>query len=64
MNSSITRNAEELLATASPTVRAFIERMEKYVERKHREQPEIPVESWWAAIEAELTDLVKDRAEG
>lgn len=64
MENSITRTADELLATASPTVRAFIKRMEKYVTRKHAEQPEIPVESWWAAIEAELTDLIRDRAEG
>lgn len=49
----------------SPATRAIIERLNEYVERKHREQPEIPVESWWAAIEAELTDLInKDRAEG
>lgn len=51
----------------SPAVRALIERLEKYVERKCREHPEIPRASWWAAIEAELIDLIdddKDRAEG
>ena len=49
----------------SPATRAIIERLEKYVERKCREQPEIPRASWWAAIEAELIDLIdKDRAEG
>ena len=46
-------------------VKRLIEALNAYVERKHREQPDVPVESWWGAIEAELTDLInKDRAEG
>jgi len=64
MENKITRNAAELLAAASPAVRAIIERLNEYVERKHTEQPSIPRESWWAALEAELIDMVEDRAEG
>ena len=64
MDNRITRTAEEILANASPSVRDLCLRLEQYVERKHRERPEIPVESWWGAIEAELIDLIEDRAEG
>lgn len=48
----------------TPAAQAIIDRLNEYVERKHAEHPDIPRERYWAALEAELKDIIKNRTEG
>lgn len=50
--------AEILGHEPSPATIAIIERLSEYVDREHNAHPDIPRESYWAALQAELKAMI------